>query len=267
MRVLAKVGGTLLDSSESRKNISSQLAALAKQHELVVVHGGGKQLTRYLDERGITSQFVRGLRVSDDKVIDAATKVIAGTVNKQFAAALLAAGASAIGLSGVDGGLTRVIQTSAELQFVGSPVESNGALLRLLAEAGYLPVVACLGADRSGEIYNVNADQMAVSCAVAFQAQKLVFLTDVPGVKDSRGEVLLELQPADIAELILSGVAHSGMHAKLDATLLALRGGVREAVIVSGHEPGVCAKVLRGDGLGSAVGTRVSLDRSPGGTR
>ncbi len=266
MRILAKVGGTLLDAVESRKNISVQLAALAAQHELVVVHGGGKQLTRYLDERGITSKFVRGLRVSDDKVIDAATKVIAGTVNKQFAAALLAEGASAIGLSGVDGALTRVIQTSAELQFVGSPVESNGALLRLLAEAGYLPVVACLGADRNGAIYNVNADQMAVSCAVAFNAQKLVFLTDVPGVKDSQGEVMPELQPADVAELILSGVAHGGMHAKLDATLMALRGGIREVAIVSGHEPGVCARVLQGEGLGGAIGTRVSLDRSHGAT-
>jgi acetylglutamate kinase len=258
VRILVKVGGTLVDDDSSRAGISSQLAAVAREHELVIVHGGGKQLTRHLEERGIQSRFVNGLRVSDSHVIDAASKVIAGSVNKQFVSALRAAGRLALGLSGVDGGLTVARQMSPELEFVGTPTSSNGDLLRLLTQAGYLPVVACLAADAGGRIYNVNADQMAVSCAVAYRAEKLIFLTDVPGVKNARGEVLARLDPEEIGTLIRTGVAHGGMQAKLEAGLAALAQGVEEVSIAPGHVEDVCARVLAGESLG----TRLALTAS-----
>ncbi len=253
MKVLIKVGGTLLDEAATRNRLARQFAAVEREDELVVVHGGGRQMTRYLEERGIASRFVDGLRVSDEAVIDAATKVIAGSVNKQFVAALAAAGQLALGLSGVDGRLTDATRKDPALGFVGRPERSNGTLLKLLVAHGYLPVVACIAGDETGTIYNVNADQMAVSCAIGFGAEKLVFLTDVPGVCDSAGRVLAQLTLMEISALIDSGVAHGGMRAKLEAAAHALKAGIKEVVIAPGLEPEVLAALF----AGRSVGTRL----------
>jgi acetylglutamate kinase len=250
---LIKLGGTLLDDAAQRDDLARQLAQLAHQVELVVVHGGGKQVTRFLEERGVTSRFVGGLRVSDQTVIDAVTKVIAGSINKQLVAALCAAGQSSVGLSGVDGLLTVAQVVNPELQFVGKPQGTDSRLFQLLVGAGYLPVVACVAGDAQGNIYNVNADQMAVSCAVGWGADKLLFLTDVPGVKNGRGAVMAELTPHDAAELIQAGVAHGGMQAKLESAVWALNGGLAEVVIAPGQEPDICLRLLGGESLGTRL--------------
>ena len=254
MKVLIKLGGTLLDDAAKRNHLARQLAQVAKQCELVVVHGGGKQVTRFLEERGVTSQFVNGLRVSDETVIDAVTKVIAGSINKQLVAALCAAGQSAVGLSGVDGLLTTALPVNPELQFVGKPQRTDGRLLQVLVGTGYLPTVACIAADAQGNIYNVNADQMAVSCAVGWGADKLLFLTDVPGVKDATGLVVERLTPSQVNHLIQSGVAHGGMQAKLESALWAIEGGLTEVVIAPGQKEAICADLL----AGKAIGTRIT---------
>ena len=260
MKVLIKLGGTLLDDAAKRNNLACQLAQVARNAELVVVHGGGKQVTRFLEERGVKSTFVNGLRVSDETVIDAVTKVIAGSINKQFVAALCAAGQSSVGLSGVDGLLTTAQAVNPELQFVGKPQRTDGKLLDVLVGAGYLPVVACIAADAQGNIYNVNADQMAVSCAIGWRADKLFFLTDVPGVKNASGDVMPHLTPADVAKLIQSGVAHGGMQAKLESALWALEGGLAEVVIAPGQEPDICALLMDG----RPVGTRLTSTQTAG---
>ncbi len=253
MKVLIKLGGTLLDSADKRADLACQLAAAAKQCELVVVHGGGKQVTRFLEERGVESRFVNGLRVSDQTVIDAVTQVIAGGVNKRLVAAIIAAGASAVGLSGVDGALTQAVPLDAELQFVGKPAASKGALLDLLVNAGYLPVVACIAGDTKGNIFNVNADQMAVSCAAGWAADKLFFLTDVAGVKDAHGETLAKLTVSDIRGLIESGVAHGGMQAKLESAMWALESGLKEVIVASGQAPDICRALLAGEQKGTLI--------------
>ena len=253
MRILVKVGGTLLDDPASLRNIAGEIAHLGAQHKLTVVHGGGKQMTRFLEERGIVSRFVNGLRVSDEPVIDAAAKVIAGSVNKSFVASITASGGSAVGLSGIDGCLTKAVQLSADLAFVGQPVSSDGKLLDLLGDARYVPVVACIAGDEHGTIYNVNADQMAVSCAVAFRAEKLIFLTDVPGVKNENGDVLGHLTSSDVKGLIESGVAHGGMQAKLEAASLALSSGVDEVVIAPGQQASILARLMTGERLGTTL--------------
>jgi acetylglutamate kinase len=259
VKVLIKLGGTLLDEPAKRADIAQQLAAVAGLCELVVVHGGGKQVTRFLEERGVKSEFVNGLRVSDETVISAVTQVIAGGVNKQLVASVIAAGRSAVGLSGVDGSLTQAEQLSPELQFVGKPISSNGTLLDLLVHAGYLPIVACLAADLEGNIYNVNADQMAVSCAAGWHADKLFFLTDVPGVKDGDGRTLSYLNQTEIRKLISGGVAHGGMQAKLESAIWALESGLSEVVVAPGHAPNICRDLL----AGTPCGTRISLLRNP----
>ncbi len=256
MKVLIKVGGTLLDDASTRQAIARQLAAVAELHDVLVVHGGGKQVTRFLEERGVQSRFVGGLRVSDEAVIQAVTQVIAGSVNKQFVATVIAAGKSAVGLSGIDGPLTTAVQLHPDLGFVGKPTQTNRGLLDLLVNAGYLPVIACVAGDSHGNIFNVNADQMAVSCATGWQADKLLFLTDVPGVKNQEGEILPHLTPAAISALIHSGIAHGGMQAKLEAAVKALEGGLGEVDIALGREADVCRRLLSGENIGS----RVSLE-------
>ena len=254
MKILVKLGGTLLDSAESRKRLASEIAAVhAAGVRVVVVHGGGKQMTRFLSERGVESKFVGGLRVTTPEVIDAVLKVLAGTVNHELVASFVEAGSMAVGLSGIDACLTEAEQMHADLGAVGRPVRCNPALLELLTNNKYLPVVACVVGDRSGRIYNVNADQMAVACASGFAADRLIFLTDVEGVKTSDGGVLPVLTAADCVRLIRTGVATGGMQAKLNAATDALRSGIQQIVIAPGALHGALDRLLAGDSIGTKL--------------
>ena len=212
-------------------------------------------MTRFLAERGVESRFVNGLRVTTPEVLDAVLKVLGGTVNHELIAAFVAAGAHAVGLSGLDGRTTVAEPLNAELGAVGRPVSSNGTLMNLLSSNGFMPVVACIGGDAQGRIYNVNADQMAVACAAGFGADRLFFLTDVDGVRVGDGSTARQLSIADIRELIASGVATGGMQAKLEAARRALEDGVGEVVIAPGQTGGIVARLAAGD---TSVGTRIA---------
>lgn len=256
MKILVKIGGSLLSSAESRSRLAKELAALIRQNSrVVVVHGGGTQMTQFLTERGIQSKFVNGLRVTTPEVLEAVLHVVAGSVNHQLVAALVSAGLDAVGLSGIDACLTETEALSAELGAVGRPLRSNPALLNLLTSNGYLPVIACVGGDRQGRVFNVNADQMAVSCAVGFNAQKLFFLTDVDGVRGPDDQILDELTPEHSEQLIQQGIATGGMQAKLEAAMHALRQGVAEVVIAPGATAGVLDKLMART---VSIGTRLS---------
>jgi len=254
VKVLVKLGGTLLDAAESRHSLARQLAAArARGVELVVVHGGGKQMTRYLTERGIESTFVGGLRVTTPETLDAVLKIFAGSVNHELVASLNHAGALAVGLSGIDALLAEAEEMDPALGAVGRVTRSNPALLNLLVTAGYVPVVACVAGDRQGRVYNVNADQMAVACAVAFGAERLAFLTDVEGVLDGERRIRRVLTAAESRSLIDGGVATGGMQAKLNAALGALAGGVGRVRIAPGNAPDVLARVLGGEEIGTEM--------------
>lgn len=253
MKVLIKLGGTLLDDAAKRASMAQQLAWAATQCTLAVVHGGGKQVTKYLEERGVKSEFINGLRVSDEAVIDAVTRVIAGGVNKQLVAAAIAAGCNAVGISGVDGAMIGASRLSEQMKFTGKPAAADGKLLDVLTGAGYLPVVACIAGDRAGNIYNVNADQLAVSCAVGWKADKLFFLTDVAGVKSGAGETIPHLNPSDVQSLIASGVAHGGMQAKLESSVWALESGLKEVVVAPGQADNICRDLLNGEARGTSI--------------
>jgi acetylglutamate kinase len=250
MITLVKLGGSLLDAAASRAAVAAQLRGMTS---VVVVHGGGKQMTRFLTERGVESRFVEGLRVTTPEVVDAVLKVFAGSVNHELVAACRAAGMKPVGLTGVDAGLTRCEELDARLGAVGRVTGSDGSLLRLLVVEGYLPVIACVGGDDAGTIYNVNADQMAVACATGCGAARLWFLTDVDGVRDGSGAVAEVLEPEGARKLIADGVATGGMQAKLNAALAALEQGIGEVRIVPGARPGILAALAGGE----AVGTRM----------
>jgi acetylglutamate kinase len=252
VRLLIKLGGTLLDAAESRERLAREIAEVARREQVVVVHGGGKQMTRFLAERGVESRFVNGLRVTTDEVIDAVVKVFAGSVNSQLVSSFRAAGAQPVGLSGLSGGLVDAIQLDPALGQVGKPVASDGRLLELLVTAGYLPVVACVAGDRNGSIFNVNGDQMAVACAQGYRADRLLFLTDVEGVRDAEGQTRPQLSVDEALQFVASGVATGGMQAKIEAAVAALQQGVGEVLIAPGSRPHIVEQLL----AGAAVGTR-----------
>lgn len=255
MKVLVKLGGTLLDDPAARASLAAQIASASREASVAVVHGGGKQMTRFLAERGVQSRFVGGLRVTTPEVVDAVLKVFAGSVNKQLVGALRAAGAPAAGLSGIDGGLAVAEQMNPELGAVGRIVRADARILDTLLGGGFLPVVACVAGGDSGSeaVFNVNADQMAVACAAAWKADRLFFLTDVPGVKGADGAVIARLTPTGARDLIRGGVATGGMQAKLESACAALGQGVHEVRIAPGAEPGILGQLLHGDAPGTAL--------------
>lgn len=254
MRALIKIGGTLLDSEKSRTHVADQIAgAVNRGVEIAVVHGGGKQITRFLAEKGIESRFVDGLRVTTPETLDALIKVLAGTVNHELVAALILAGVRAVGLSGIDASLVEAEQMDPALGAVGRILRSNPELLNLLVAHGYVPVLACVAGDGQGSFYNVNADQMAVACAAAFAAQQLIFLTDVEGVLDADRSVRPVLSNADSERLISAGIASGGMQAKLNAANAALRQGIHQVRIVPGTAEAVLERVFSNQSIGTKL--------------
>ena len=254
MRILIKLGGSLLDAEESRNRLAREIAqACMPGRRIIVVHGGGKQMTRFLAERGVESCFVNGLRVTTPDVIDAVVKVFRGSVNSTLVSAFRAAGARPVGLSGLDAGLVDAEVLDAELGLVGRPVHSDTRLLEVLTAADYLPVVACVAGDAQGAIYNVNADQMAVACAASFKAEKLLFLTDVDGVRNASGAVEPRLTIAQALALIEQGVATGGMQAKLEAATAALERGVGQVVIAPGAAAGIVRQLLESQPRGTCL--------------
>jgi acetylglutamate kinase len=260
VKLLVKLGGTLLDVDSTRQSLARQIAAVSRAVPIVVVHGGGRQMTRYLAERGIESRFVNGLRVTTPAVLDAVIQVVAGSVNRQLVAALNQAGARAVGISGVDARLVEAEQMDPSLGSVGRVTHANPALLHTLLAGGFLPVVACVAGDREGRFYNVNADQMAVACAVALGADQLIFLTDVAGVLDAGKILLTRLTMAQSEALIAAGIATGGMLAKLNAAAGALRQGIPQVRICAGAADGVLERILAGEDVGTRLAAEVAAE-------
>lgn len=254
MKLLIKLGGTLLEQQETRQSLCEQIAgAQAAGHQTVVVHGGGKRLSRYLEKQGVSSEFRHGFRVTAPEIMDAVLRIFAGSVNHHLLAELGKAGAQAIGLSGIDAGIVQAVQLSPDLGAVGKVSRVNAAPFELLTGEGYVPTVACIAGGADGEIFNVNADQMAAACAGGFRADLMIYLTDVAGVLDGDGKRIPSLTVQGAEELIEAGVARGGMEAKLRAAISSIEQGAGRVRVAAGAEPDVILRLLAGESLGTEI--------------
>lgn len=246
MTTVLKLGGELLEDMAAMRSAACAVARLSARGPLVVVHGGGRAIDAELKARGETPRFIDGLRITDGAALDAVVAVLAGRNNTALVAAIGAAGARAVGLTGADASIglaekasfTSVGGAEVDLGLVGRPVGTDVTLIVDLLRLGYVPVVASVGVNRDGALLNVNADTLAGHLAATLRAERLIVAGGTAGVLDGDGRTIAALAQDEIAAMTASGEAHSGMIAKLAACGLALDAGVPDISIVSGRGTG-----------------------------
>lgn len=243
--LVLKLGGELLERQDDRDAMARAIAALAKAGPLVVVHGGGKEIDAALATAGIPKRQVDGLRITDEATLDVVVAVLAGSINTRLVTAVRRAGARAVGLTSADADVAEMKRSApivsvagdtVDLGLVGAPVGRGRAqLLMDLLARGYVPVVACIGASRRGEVLNVNADTLASHLAGALGASRLVIAGGTSGVLDAQEQTIPRLSARQAMALIKAGTANRGMVAKLQACRAALKNGVGDVVIANGR--------------------------------
>jgi acetylglutamate kinase len=254
--IVVKIGGATLGSQDTT---TKDIVSLQRQGKsLVIVHGGGKIITDWLEKRGIPTRFVNGERVTDEATLEVVVSVLVGLVNKEIVADINAPGGMAIGISGVDGGLIQGRVKDKRLGYIGEVVKVNPAPLEALLKSGYIPVVApvSLHAAKSAKapkVLNINADAVAGEIAAAISAERLIILTDVVGVCDRSGNLLPHLSPGEAEALLASGVVSGGMIPKIKACLRALS-GTPLTRIIDGRQPHALLREIKGKGGGTTIG-------------
>ncbi len=266
--VVVKYGGHAMGDAELAKAFARDITLLETSGvRPVVVHGGGPQIGEMLDRLGIKSEFRAGLRVTDKRTVEVVEMVLAGSINKEIVLAINAEGGKAVGLSGKDGNMvfaekvTRTmkdpdsnIEKVVDLGFVGEPKTVNRAVIDMVLKAELIPVIAPVAPGTDGATYNVNADTFAGAIAGALNAERLLFLTDVPGVLDKNGKLLKELTVAEVKNLIADGTITGGMIPKVETCVEALGRGVEGVVIVNGRTPhAVLLELFTDHGAGTLI--------------
>ena len=255
--VVVKYGGAAMDKAGLASSFAQDVMLLRSVGiKPVIVHGGGPAVTQMSDRLGIETTFVDGLRVTDAETLDVATMVLAGKLNTDVVSTLVAGGVSAVGLSGVDGRLLLARKTDGpDLGFVGEVIHVEAGVLATLLDASFVPVVASIAMDETGQAYNVNADVVAAELAVALGAHKLVYLNDVPGLIGPSGDLLSELSATNAQELLLvPGVVEGGMIPKLESAIRAIRAGIERVHLVDGRvEHAVVLELFTPEGIGTMI--------------
>ncbi len=266
--VVVKYGGNAM-VEEALKERFAQDVVLLKLVGLnpIVVHGGGPQIGELLERLNIESRFVNGLRVTDSETMDVVQMVLGGLVNQEIVSLLNTHGGKAVGITGKDGGLIQARQLTVEqsggdleapeiidIGHVGEIVSVQTDVVTKLTAAGFIPVIAPIGAGPHGESYNINADTVAGKVAEYLDAEKLVLMTNTPGVLDAKGETIEELSRAEVEALIDDGTISSGMLPKIECALQALSGGVGSVQIIDGTVPhSLLLEIFTDTGVGTKI--------------
>ena len=254
--IVVKYGGNAMINEDLKKNVMEDLVMLRSVGmKVVLVHGGGPEINDMLKKIGKKSEFVNGLRVTDEETVEVVTEVLAGKVNKNLVKQLNIAGAKAVGLSGLDAGLIKASIKNPELGFVGNIDSIDPSIIIDTLNAGYIPVVSTIGYDNDGNVYNINADTAAAKIAGALKAEKFIAMTDIVGVlkdKDDPKSLLPYIYVSDIKSLEKQGIIAGGMIPKIECCLEARRMGVNNVVIIDGRVPhSILIEVLTDKGLGT----------------
>lgn len=250
-----KYGGAVMEEEELKAMVAQDVTLLRKIGiEVVVVHGGGKEITSLANKLDIKTEFVNGQRYTDEDTRDVVQMVLAGLINKDIVRRINIHGGRAVGISGIDAGTVSVKKYEREdLGFVGEVVNVNRSLIKNLLKDGYLPVIAPIGVDDNGTVYNVNADIAAGSIAGALAASKLVYMTDIEGVK-ANDELISHLTRDDAVKFIRDGIISSGMIPKVESALSAIDAGVQKIHIVDGRIPhALLLEIFTKEGIGTEI--------------
>ena len=265
--VVVKIGGSTLGSLDT--SLKDLVTLQQEGTAVVVVHGGGTVISEWMQRQGIPPRFVRGLRVTDADSLQIVVAVLTGLINKELVSGLHSLGGKAIGISGIDGGLLEARIADPELGYVGEIQQVNRAVLQVILDGGYIPMVAPLamhrhdGSEHSGGPLNINGDTVAGELAYALGARRLIFLTDVEGIMDGNGRVIQRLDRRTANLLSNSGVIQGGMIPKLEACLRALEPQVAAEIlenleppvahVVDGRRPQALLDCVRGESIGTTI--------------
>lgn len=254
--VVIKYGGNAMTSEKLKDSVMRDIVLLwLIGVKVVLVHGGGPEITDMLDKLGKKTEFVGGLRVTDKETADIVQMVLAGKVNKGLVNLIENKGGNAIGLSGVDGHMIEAAPKSADLGFVGDITKVNVKPILDVIDKGYIPIVSTVGCDKEGNIYNINADTAAAKIAGALGAESLISMTDICGIlkdKDDPDTLIPVIKTTDAPALVESGIISGGMIPKVECCINAIKWGVNRVFIIDGRIPhSILIEMLTDEGIGT----------------
>ncbi len=259
--VVVKYGGNAMIDPELKKDVMSDIILLTLVGvKIVLIHGGGPEISSLLNKLGIESKFVNGLRYTDNDTAEVVQMVLAGKTNKDLVSLVEVCGGKAVGLCGIDGGMIKAKKVDDGVNdygFVGDIVSVDPAPIKKILEENYIPVIATVGTDEKGQVYNINADTAAAEIAAALGAENIITLTDIPGLmKDvnDKNSLIPEIHVDEIDSLIESGVIYGGMIPKVRSLEVAVRAGVKKAVMIDGRIPhSILIEMFSNEGIGTLM--------------
>lgn len=254
--IIVKYGGNAMINDELKEAVMGDIVLLSLIGiKVVLVHGGGPEITEMLSKIGKKSEFVDGLRVTDKETVEIAQMVLAGKINKNLVNLMQMKGGKAIGLCGTDGHMIKASKLNDKLGYVGEITDINVQPILDVLDKGYIPIISTIGCDDDGNIYNINADTAAARIAGSLQAESLISMTDIVGIlrdKDDPSTLISEVHVSDAAKLMREGIISGGMIPKVNCCIEAIRRGVHKVFIIDGRVPhAILIETLTDEGIGT----------------